>query len=100
MEFMTWLRCKVSPGQFTGEYVVAATDFRGRGFSFFVPEEYVQGQDRLSGEEPVDGFVQVEILEASKDLALVRLPRVALQNGQTVTVRNSDLARRPARELA
>ncbi|MGO8748102.1 MAG: hypothetical protein ACLQNE_19180 [Thermoguttaceae bacterium] len=100
MESMTWLRCKVSPGQFTGEYVVAAKDFRGYGFSLFVPDEYVHGQDHVSGDGPVDGLVQVEVLERSVDLALVRLPRVALQNGQTVTVRISELVRRPARELA
>jgi hypothetical protein len=100
MESMTWLRCKVSPGQFTGEYVVAAKDFRGQGFSFFVPDEYVQGQDQMSGDVPVDGLVQVAVLEQSSDLVLVRLPRVALQNGQTVTVRSSDLVRKPARELA
>ena len=100
MKNATWLRCKVSPGQFTGEYVVAAKDFRGDAFSLFVPDEYVHCQDQLPEADRVDGLVHVEVLERSGDLALVRLPRVALENGQTVTVASSELSRRPAREPA
>ena len=100
MKKSVWLRCKVSPGQFTGEYAIVAKDFKGSTFSFFAPDAYVHCDSDASEAGAVDGMVQVEVLEQSSDLILVRLPRVALENGQTVTVCRSDVTRKMAREPA
>lgn len=100
METTIWLRCRLSPGQFSGERVVSAEDFRGSVFSLFVPDEYVRPDAQLMEGQTVDGLVQVEVVERSHDLALVRLPRQPLENGQFVTVPISALERSPAREPA
>ena len=100
MEKTTRLQCKVSPGQFSGERVVSANDFQGSVFSLFVPDEYVHPEEQLTEGQTVDGLVQVEVLGRKGDLALVRLPRQPLENGQTVTVPIAALERRPAREPA
>jgi hypothetical protein len=100
MEGTIWLRCKVSPGQFSGERVVSATDFQRSVFSLFVPDEYVQFEGQLTEGQTGDGWVLVEVLGRRDDLALVRLPRQPLENGQTVTVPIAALQRRPAREPA
>lgn len=101
-EFMMdhWLHCTVSPGQFTGEYVVEARDFRGEMFSLFVPEEFVDYTSEPTQGSGVRGFLHVERLEESGDLVLVRLPRAPLENGSTVTVKTSQVTQRSARELA
>ena len=96
-----WLRCKVSPGQFSGEFVVQAEDFRGNGFSLFVPDRVVECDSEPSlAEECVDGWVQVECLEKQDDLVLVRLPRAPLENGPVITARDNQLEFRCGRELA
>jgi hypothetical protein len=100
METTTWLQCKVSPGQFSGELVVSANDFQGSIFSLFVPDEYVQHQGQLTEGQTVDGLVQVQVLGRKDDLALVRLPRQPLENGQIVTVPITALKRMPAPEPA
>lgn len=100
MKSTTWLRCKVNPGQFTGECVVSAADFRDSLFSLFVPEEYVESDSEPTEGRAVDGWVRVEVLDRRGELTLVRLPRLPLENGQTVTVHSKELTFRPARELA
>jgi hypothetical protein len=100
MEPKTWLQCNVSPGQFTGEYVVTAQDFRNSTFSLFVPDKYVECDGEPIEGQPISGWVQVEILDKNDTLALVQLPRLPLENGQTVTVSLEKLDNRPARELA
>jgi hypothetical protein len=95
-----WLKCRVSPGQFSGEYVVEAKDFRESGFSLFVPDDVVECDAEPREGESVDGLVQVEILDSSDDLALIKLPRTPLENGPTVTVRVGQLAHRTAKALA
>lgn len=91
-----WLKCTISPGQFSGEFVVEAKDFQGHGFSLFVPDSVVEYDDERGGR----GWMQVDVMGTEGDLALVRLPRAPLENGPTVTVRTSELDFKPARELA
>jgi hypothetical protein len=100
MEPKTWLRCHVSQGQFTGEYVVAAKDFQNSTFSLFVPDEYVECDGDMTEDRPVAGWIQVEVLDQNDNLALVQLPRLPLENGRTVTVQRHDIQLRPAREPA
>jgi hypothetical protein len=94
-----WLRCKVGGGQFSGEFAVTGEDFRGEQFSLFAPEEFVElDGDPSFGE--VNGLIRVSIMAEERDLVLVGLPRPALINSQSVTVRKSALSRRPARQEA
>ena len=95
-----WLKCKVSPGQFSEEVVVEATDFRGSGFSLFVPDNLVECDTDPSKGQSVDGWMQVEMLAQQESLALIRLPRAPLENGPTVTVEACQLDYRFAKELA
>lgn len=94
-----WLRCRIGSGQFSGEYTVSGSDFRGEEFSLFAPEESVDFDGDPSLRE-IDGLVQVSILQEENDLALVALPRPALANGQFVTVRRAELVGRRARQEA
>ena len=100
MQPRTWLACDVSAGQFTGEYVVTAQDFRSSTFSLFVPEVYVECDDEPIEGRAVNGRLQVEVLDKNETLALVRLPRYTLENGPTVTVSLKKLVTKPAREPA
>ena len=95
-----WLKSTVSPGQFSGECVVVAKDFRNNGFSLFVPDDFVEYDGDLGKGVGVDGWLQVELLGQQGDLALIRLPRASLENGPTVTVQCSQLDYRFAREFA
>jgi hypothetical protein len=95
-----WLKCRVSPGQFSGEVVVEAEDFHRNGFSLFVPDSLVEYDAEPSEGQSVDGWLQVEVLGQQGGLTLIRLPRAPLENGPTVTVQASQLDCRFARELA
>lgn len=100
MQLQTWLQCDVTPGQFTGEYVVTAQDFQGSTFSLFTPEKYVECDSEPIKGQSVRGWLQVRVLDKNDSLALVQLPRHPLENGQLVTVPLTQLNARPARELA
>ncbi len=95
-----WLKCKVSPGQFSEELVVESSDYKGGGFSLFVPDNLVEHDTDPRDESSVDGWLQVELLGQQGGLALIRLPRAPLENGPTVTVQMEQLNYRFARELA
>jgi hypothetical protein len=95
-----WLKCTISPGQFSGEFVVEAVDFRGNGFSLFVPEKFVEYDIEPSQIRSVDGWLRIEVLESRDDLVLIRLPRTPLENGPTATVQAGQLQYRMAREPA
>jgi hypothetical protein len=95
-----WLKCAISPGQFSGEYVVEAADFRGNHFSLFSPETFIECDAEPSEAGTVDGWLRVEKLAARDDLVLVRLPRTPLENGPTITVRANQLQYREVREPA
>lgn len=89
-----WLKCKASPGQFSGELAVSVQVFDGTELSLFAPEEYVDVLERKDEKASVDGWLRVEIVRQQDELNLVRLPRPPLENGQFVTVKNSQLQAR------
>ncbi len=84
----SWLRCTISPGQFSSEYAVSARDSAGKGFSLFVPKEYVRPDPTAEG----SGLMQVDVWERRGDDVLVKLPAPLLARGsQFVTVPSSQL---------
>ena len=94
MENERWLRCTVSPGQFPGEFAVSLQSADGHGYSLFAPEEDVDPSQIPSEGIQVDGWIRVSIVDENGVLALVRLPRQAIENGAFVTVRKDQLERR------
>ncbi len=82
-----WLVSTVGPGQFPGEYAVGGTQHNGKPFSLFAPTETVQALPGGEGR----GLVRVEVIDHRGDLALIRLPAQALENGQYITVKASAL---------
>jgi hypothetical protein len=96
-----WLECKVSLGQFSGEYAIEAKDYQGKPFSLFVPDGYVECDTHPRSElDRATGWLRVEILESGGRLLLVRLPRAPFENGPSVSVERKHVQSRPARELA
>ena len=96
----TWLKCKVSPGQFSVEYAVQARDFQGKGFSLFAPTETIEVGQEPSHDSSVSGFMHVEIISDEGDRTLIRLPREAFELGYYVTVSPDQLETRPTRQEA
>lgn len=94
------LRCQVTPGMFSGEVAVRGTTADGTEFSLFVSEEFVDCSEPVTEGRPVDGWLSVEVLAREDNLALVRLPGQTFENGQTVTVLDSQLELRPRRQTA
>ena len=94
----TWLRCKVSPGQFSSEYAVQGEAFDGTGFSLFAPVQTVDLARVPSDGEIVDGWIQVVIEDRKDDLCLVRLPRQVIGYNEYVTVRAEQLESRRSRQ--
>ena len=95
----SWLRCKVSQGQFSIEYAVSGKRFDGEGFSLFAPKEFVDTPEEVT-DETVDGWLRVEILDQKGDLLLIRLPRPTLESGQSLTVNSVDVKKRLVRQKA
>jgi hypothetical protein len=81
------LSCSISSGQFPNEYAVAGTQHDGKGFSLFVPKEFV----REVKDDSHSALLKVERIDQKGDLVLVRLPAQTFENGQYVTVKMSDL---------
>ena len=92
------LRCQISTGMFSGEVAVRGIAADGTEFSLFVSDEFVESDLPVCESEPVEGWLLVEVLDREGDLVLIRLPSQAFENGQTVTVRDSLVARRPWRQ--
>lgn len=86
-----WLRCKVSPGQFSIEYAVSAESFDGRGFSLFAPQDTVEFLTEPANGEPVDGYIRVQVLDRKEELCLIRLPRQIIGLNEYVTVKEEQL---------
>ncbi|WP_339910040.1 hypothetical protein [Symmachiella dynata] len=85
-----WLSCQVSPGQFSGELSVKGDTFDSEGFSLFSQREFVVYAE---GEAPpVNGWIEVAVLDTRDGLALVKLPGQTLENGTTITVSESELS--------
>ena len=66
---MSWLRCRIYPGQFSGEYVAQGHYFDSSLFSVIVSENNLN----FSGEKPVnggfvEGFLQIRSEEHTSEL--------------------------------
>lgn len=88
-----WLRCTITPGQFSCEYSVEAREFSGKGFSLFACDHDLKlprVDPALSG-RPVTGFIRVTVIKTDKSRAMVQLPQSTMENGDMVTVSLSDL---------
>ncbi len=86
-----WLRCRVTPGQFSDEYAVSAKQFNGTGFSLFAPHEYVICDSLPTESLAVEGWIRVQVYDQKDDHFLIRLPQEALEVGYYVTVRSDQL---------
>ena len=92
------LRCQVSRGMFSREVAVRGKTAYGTEFSLFVSEDFVEADLSAAADEAVGGWLRVEVLAREGALTLVRLPGQTFENGQTVTVRDSEVEIRPRRE--
>jgi len=86
-----FLRCKVSPGMFSGEVAVRGQTAAGVEFSLFVPDHLVEYDGIILARNSTDGWLCVEELAREGGLILVRLPGQTFENGQTVTVRETEI---------
>jgi hypothetical protein len=87
----TFLRCTVSPGQFSSEYAVSVRSFSGRTFSLFADRGDVECDQFPSEDRTVEGWVSVEIVNSSETHYLVQLPQSTLENGRFLSVNPSQL---------
>jgi hypothetical protein len=53
------IRCKLFPGQFSGEYAVEGVQANGERFSLFVPEKFVEPDEPPTRDRTVDGWLKV-----------------------------------------
>jgi hypothetical protein len=95
----TLLKCKVTPGLFSGEVAVRGETADGAEFSLFVPDDFVEHDVPAACGEPIDGWICIDVLAREGALLLVRLPGQTFENGQTITVRDSQIEQRPRREV-
>jgi hypothetical protein len=92
------LRCQVGPGMFSGEVAVRSRTADGTEFSLFVSDDFVEYDETLPADGSVDGWLCVEVLAREGASLLVRLPGQTFDNGQTATVRDSEVEFRSRRE--
>lgn len=88
-----WLRCMITPGQFSCEYSIEGTAFNGEGFSLFACDydlKFPQNSVVATG-RPLSGWIRVKIAKSDKSRALVQLPNSTMENGDMVTVNCSNL---------
>jgi hypothetical protein len=86
-----WLKCKISLGQFTGEFAVNGLMSNANEFSLFSPKEYLKFKEAPVEGKSVEGSIRVTKLQEKDDLVLVVLPQPALENGRTITVKASQV---------
>ncbi len=87
-----WLRCKLTPGMFSDEYVVSASTYSGRPFSLFAHQRVVQSEGVPTHQHPVDGWLQVTEIGNEGPSAVVVLPSEPLEMNPRVCVPSSQLA--------
>ena len=92
------LRCQVSPGMFSGEVAVRSRAADGTEFSLFVSDDFGECDRAIPADGSVDGWLCVEVLASEGPLVLVRLPDQTFENGQTLTVRDTEVELRSRRE--
>lgn len=87
-----WIDCDVFPGQFSGEVAVTVRELSGKLLSLFASKADVDFPvDELKSRGQAKGHIRVEIVEEQGQLAMVRLPRKMLENGQHITVKISEI---------
>ena len=91
-----WLSCMITPGQFSCEYAVEGVMHNSEGFSLFACDYNLTFRSAPTIGERVQGWIQVEVLQTSASLALVRLPQSTMENGDVVTVNLRDLTNAPS----
>src|SRR5262249_53186667 len=89
------IRCKVFPGQFSGEYAVGAVQANGERFSLFAPAKAVEPDEPPTRDRAVDGWLKVVVCEQAAGRAVVKLPRESFESGRFVTVDVSQFKVRP-----
>ena len=86
------LICKISSGQFSGEFAVRGVMSNAKGFSLFAPKEYLDfDEGPVKKGKTVQGSIKVTKLQEKDDLVLVALPQPTFENGQTITVKASQV---------
>lgn len=93
----TWLRCVITPGQFTGEYAVEGETSSSEGFSLFADESDLDCREFPTGSDRVPAWLRVDEIDRRGSLALVKLPRHTMENGDTVTVNVKEMKVLPAK---
>ena len=88
-----WLECKITPGQFSGEYAVRGEMFDGTSFSLFAPKKDLMFSEEPSANKPVKGLIRIVQGAQKNDLLLVSLPRPTFENGRTITVKKEQLSK-------
>lgn len=86
-----WLDCTISPGLFDDEFAVKGELFDGAGFSLFAEKEDLKYEDEPTAGRPVSASIRVELGPQKEDLLLVTLPKPTFENGQTITVKTSQV---------
>ncbi len=88
----------VEVSMFSGEVAVRGRSADGTEFSLFVSDYFVEFDQAIPTDSSVDGWLCVEVLAYEGPLLLVRLPGQTFENGQTVTVRDTEVEARSRRE--
>jgi hypothetical protein len=88
------LRCEVYPGQFSTEYTVLVRASTGKQYSLFAPQQVVECDAAVSEEGPVNGWIEVRIVDVKNGVALVQLPQSTLEDGQFLPVSLHQIERR------
>lgn len=86
-----WLDCTISSGQFTGEYAVQGKLFDETGFSLFAEENDLKFDERPTENRSVKGCIRIMVGRQEDNLVLVTLPQPSFENGQTITVKTSQV---------
>ena len=86
-----WLRCTVTPGQFSSEFAVSGERSDGTGFSLFAPRELVRPSHEPTHDHPAEALLRVDTWDRKGDLVLVRLPSPNFNGPQMIYVRTSQL---------
>lgn len=81
-----WLRCMITPGQFSCEYAVEGQTFAGEGFSLFACDYDLKFPANQPAGGRVQGWIRVTVVKTAGSRALVQLPKSTMENGDTVTV--------------
>jgi hypothetical protein len=89
------LRCVLSLGQFNSELAVVVQSATGRELSLFAQKTDLEYNDTPTEAGSVIGWINVEVLDFDESVCLIKLPQTTLENGQFITVRQSQLDKVP-----